>query len=210
MYSQGPFYAGATAQGLGNYGTLWGQEGNAIGPPDGIYAIGSTGAYSTGLLVTDFGFTLNPHAIIRSITAAVFGHSRPDSGNVYVALELSGEQAGVSTFGNAFGPTDAWTPDVPLWPDQGVPTAAQVNSTDFGFTILNIGLAEDAYVDAVRMTVFYDVEFDVSGGPDSAALIYGRSRIQFRDRRGKTVMRTSRRRPSCEIVAPLVLPREAA
>lgn len=68
------------------------------------------------------------------------------------------------------------------------------------------------YIDSVRGYAMY-AEPIVDGGPWSVGLIYGRTDIQFRDRRGKTVMRTSRRRPSSEIVIPerkFILPRKAA
>jgi cysteine-rich repeat protein len=165
--SVGPDNAGTVANdNTGSIGTIpWGGPTNAQGPSDGVFAFAGVGSGSDSeyLKATDFGFALNPAAIIVGIQVDI-------QKQVSASGQIAHDKAVRIVKGGTIGATDrsdanAWpTPTPPptvyggptdLWGESW--TAADINASGFGVAIS----AKDsvsgalAQVDSFAITVFY-------------------------------------------------------
>jgi cysteine-rich repeat protein len=164
--SVGPNNSGTTASDPGSpvIGSVaWNGLGNAVGPSDGVSAFAGVGAGAASeyLKATNFGFALDPAAIVLGIQVDI--QKQTGSGTVHdnAVRIVKGGTIGTTdrSDGNAWptptpppttygGPTDLWGES---W------TAADINASGFGVAISARDSVSGALaqVDSFAITVFY-------------------------------------------------------
>lgn len=192
--NSGPNSASVTADNAAVGTVAWGNTGSATGATISISTIGGAtpGHY---LNFTHLGFSLPSTASIVAIEAMISLSISAGSATDYsVKIIKGGSVVGTEHAGGSLGGTYGdLTSD--LW---GVSWLySDINATGFGVAISpqTASGAQIGVPSAATITVAYTLPDLFGGGPGSVALKYGRTRIRWRDRRGQTVMETSRRGP---------------
>jgi hypothetical protein len=164
MSPTGPLYAGTATSGSGASGA-WTTPSNATGVDDASYASGniSTGGSQTNnLLLTNFGFNIPATAIIDGVVVEFkrYGtNAQTMSIQLLKAGVLAGTGHGINDYSDIWPPTTAayvtYGSSNSLWGTTWTPT--DINNTNFGVAIsaLNTHGGGTAFVDAVRITVYW-------------------------------------------------------
>ncbi len=168
MSPTGPFYAGSAVSASGANGA-WTNPSNATGAPDAVYASGNisgAGSQTNSLQLTNFGFNIPSTAIIDGIYVE-FDRYGVNAETNSIQLLAAGSGAGTihGAQNGSGGYADVWPPSSESFVGYGGSsdlwgaawTPSQINNSSFGVAIqvLNTHGGGTAFIDAVRITVYW-------------------------------------------------------